>query len=126
MKYNVILFFTLVVFTGALIDMLMNQSTISSANNNISTFMDTEQLTLSNVDLGNNDPIGKSFGGNFLSKPAQFTAWMDSITLNYYWLTDSSIGVIRYMWLAITGAFSIFMALKTAGAILGFLPFRRG
>ena len=126
MKYNVILFFTLVVFVGALIDMLMNQTTITASNSNISMFIDTEQLTLSNVDLGNNDPIGKSFGGNFLSTPAKFTAWMDSITLNYYWLTDSRIGVIRYLWLAVTGALGVFMALKTAGAILNFLPFRRG
>tara|TARA_R100000808_G_scaffold24926_1_gene59438 strand:+ start:11108 stop:11488 length:381 start_codon:yes stop_codon:yes gene_type:complete len=126
MKFNVILFFTLVVFAGAMIDMLANQTTTTSANSQINEFVGPEQLTLADVDLGDNDPIGKTFGGNFLQSPAKFNAWMDSITLNYYWLTESRIGILRYFWNAVTSAFGLFMALKTAGAILNFLPFRRG
>jgi len=85
--------------------------------------MNTNALTLADVQLGSGNPIGSEFGGNILMTPTKFKAWTSSLSLNYSWLVESDFSVIRYIYMAFASSFAIFLGLKAAAAILNFLPF---
>ncbi len=125
-NWTPILFFSLVVLGAAFIDMILAGTgltdftiTQNQSYNNITG------LTLADVQLGEDNPIGSKFGGNILMKPFAFVAWINSLTLNYSWLNGGGISVIRYIWLSVVGAYAIFASIKAAASILQFLPFRR-
>ena len=111
-----VLFFSLIDIGAAFIDMIMQQTGLTEGAAAINESMQVTSLTLSDVNLGENNPIGSAFGGNILMTPFTFMSWLKSLTLDYSWLNNSSFGVIRYV---------MFAGMKAAAAILQFLPFRR-
>jgi|TARA_R100001594_G_C4015439_1_gene257947 hypothetical protein len=120
-----VLFFSLIVIGAAFIDMIMQQTGLTEGAAAINESMQVTSLTLSDVNLGENNPIGSAFGGNILMTPFTFMSWLKSLTLDYSWLNNSSFGVIRYVWLGVLSAYVMFAGMKAAAAILQFLPFRR-
>lgn len=122
-SWSVLLFFTLIVGGGAAIDMLAAGTTLTDSANNLNPVMNANQLSLSDVSLGENNPIGQSFGGNILISPTEFRAWVNSIFLNYSWLDAPNTRFIIYAWRLIASAFMLFMGVKAAAGILSFLPF---
>ena len=124
-SWTPILFFSLIVVGAAFIDMIMQTTGLTDSANQLNQSKQVTSLSLSDVQLGENNPIGSSFGGNFLMTPFSFMSWLKSLTLNYSWLNNGSIGIIRYVWLGILSAYTMFAGIKTAAAILQFLPFRR-
>ena len=92
-SWSVLLFFSLVVIGGALIDMLAAGTGLTDTANNLNPLINSNQLTLSDVSLGENNPIGQSFGGNILISPSEFKAWVNSIFMNYSWLEAPNIKV---------------------------------
>jgi hypothetical protein len=105
--------------------MIMQQTGLTEGAAAINESMQVTSLTLSDVNLGENNPIGSAFGGNILMTPFTFMSWLKSLTLDYSWLNNSSFGVIRYVWLGVLSAYVMFAGMKAAAAILQFLPFRR-
>ena len=124
-SWTPILFFSLIVVGAAFIDMIMQTTGLTDSANQLNQSMQVTALSLSDVQLGENNPIGSSFGGNILMTPLTFMSWLKSLTLNYSWLNNGSFGIIRYVYLGILSAYTMFAAIKTAAAILQFLPFRR-
>jgi len=124
-SWTPILFFSLIVVGAAFIDMIMQTTGLTDSANQLNQSMQVTALSLSDVQLGENNPIGSSFGGNILMSPFEFMSWLKSLTLNYSWLNNGSFGIIRYVYLGILSAYTMFAAIKTAAAILQFLPFRR-
>ncbi len=124
-SWTPILFFSLIVVGAAFIDMIMQTTGLTDSANQLNQSMQVTALSLSDVQLGENNPIGSSFGGNILMTPFSFMSWLKSLTLNYSWLNNGSFGVIRYVYLGILSAYTMFAGIKTAAAILQFLPFRR-
>ena len=124
-SWTPILFFSLIVVGAAFIDMIMQTTGLTDSANQLNQSMQVTSLSLSDVQLGENNPIGSSFGGNILMTPFTFMSWLKSLTLNYSWLNNGSFGIIRYVYLGILSAYTMFAAIKTAAAILQFLPFRR-
>ena len=124
-SWTPILFFSLIVVGAAFIDMIMQTTGLTDSANQLNQSMQVTSLSLSDVQLGENNPIGSSFGGNILMSPFEFMSWLKSLTLNYSWLNNGSFGIIRYVYLGILSAYTMFAAIKTAAAILQFLPFRR-
>tara|TARA_R100000808_G_scaffold20658_1_gene44647 strand:+ start:9097 stop:9477 length:381 start_codon:yes stop_codon:yes gene_type:complete len=120
-----VLFFSLIVIGAAFIDMIMQQTGLTEGAAAINESMQVTSLTLSDVNLGENNPIGSALGGNILLYPFTFMSWIKSLTLNYSWLNNSSFGVIRYVWLGVLSAYIMFAGIKTAAAVIQFLPFRR-
>ena len=124
-SWTPILFFSLIVVGAAFIDMIMQTTGLTDSANQLHQSMQVTSLSLSDVQLGENNPIGSSFGGNILMTPFTFMSWLKSLTLDYSWLNNGSFGIIRYVWLGILSAYTMFAGIKTAAAILQFLPFRR-
>ena len=124
-SWTPVLFFSLIVVGAAFIDMIMQTTGLTDSANQLNQSMQVTSLSLSDVQLGENNPIGSSFGGNILMSPFEFMSWLKSLTLNYSWLNNGSFGIIRYVYLGILSAYTMFAAIKTAAAILQFLPFRR-
>jgi len=124
-SWTPILFFSLIVVGAAFIDMIMQTTGLTDSANQLNQSMQVTSLSLSDVQLGENNPIGSSFGGNILMTPFTFMSWLKSLTLDYSWLNNGSFGIIRYVWLGILSAYTMFAGIKTAAAILQFLPFRR-
>ena len=124
-SWTPILFFSLIVVGAAFIDMIMQTTGLTDSANQLNQSMQVKSLSLSDVQLGENNPIGSSFGGNILMTPFSFMSWLKSLTLDYSWLNNGSFGIIRYVWLGILSAYTMFAGIKTAAAILQFLPFRR-
>ena len=124
-SWTPILFFSLIVVGAAFIDMIMQTTGLTDGANQLNQSMQVTSLSLSDVQLGENNPIGSSFGGNILMTPFTFMSWLKSLTLDYSWLNNGSFGIIRYVWLGILSAYTMFAGIKTAAAILQFLPFRR-
>jgi len=124
-SWTPILFFSLIVVGAAFIDMIMQTTGLTDSANQLNQSMQVTSLSLSDVQLGENNPIGSSFGGNILMAPFTFMSWLKSLTLDYSWLNNGSFGIIRYVWLGVLSAYIMFAGIKTAAAILQFLPFRR-
>ena len=124
-SWTPILFFSLIVVGAAFIDMIMQTTGLTDGANQLNQSMQVTSLSLSDVQLGENNPIGSSFGGNILMTPFTFMSWLKSLTLDYSWLNNGSFGIIRYVWLGVLSAYTMFAGIKTAAAILQFLPFRR-
>jgi len=124
-SWTPILFFSLIVVGAAFIDMIMQTTGLTDSANQLNQSMQVTALSLSDVQLGESNPIGSSFGGNILMTPFTFMSWLKSLTLDYSWLNNGSFGIIRYVWLGILSAYIMFATIKTAGSILQFLPFRR-
>ena len=124
-SWTPILFFSLIVVGAAFIDMIMQTTGLTDSANQLNQSMQVTSLSLSDVQLGESNPIGSSFGGNILMTPFTFMSWLKSLTLDYSWLNNGSFGIIRYVWLGILSAYTMFAGIKTAAAILQFLPFRR-
>ena len=124
-SWTPILFFSLIVVGAAFIDMIMQTTGLTDSANQLNQSMQVTALSLSDVQLGDNTPIGSSFGGNILMTPFTFMSWLKSLTLDYSWLNNGSFGIIRYVWLGVLSAYTMFAGIKTAAAILQFLPFRR-
>ncbi len=124
-SWTPILFFSLIVVGAAFIDMIMQTTGLTDSANQLNQSMQVTSLSLSDVQLGENNPIGSSFGGNILMTPFTFMSWLKSLTLDYSWLNNGSFGIIRYVWLGVLSAYTMFAGIKTAAAILQFLPFRR-
>jgi hypothetical protein len=124
-SWTPVLFFSLIVVGAAFIDMIMQTTGLTDSANQLNQSMQVTSLSLSDVQLGENNPIGSSFGGNILMTPFTFMSWLKSLTLDYSWLNNGSFGIIRYVWLGILSAYTMFAGIKTAAAILQFLPFRR-
>lgn len=124
-SWTPVLFFSLIVVGAAFIDMIMQTTGLTDGANQLNQSMQVTSLSLSDVQLGENNPIGSSFGGNILMTPFTFMSWLKSLTLDYSWLNNGSFGIIRYVWLGILSAYTMFAGIKTAAAILQFLPFRR-
>ena len=124
-SWTPILFFSLIVVGAAFIDMIMQTTGLTDSANQLNQSMQVTSLSLSDVQLGENNPIGSSFGGNILMTPFTFMSWLKSLTLDYSWLNNGSFGIIRYVWLGVLSAYIMFAGIKTAAAILQFLPFRR-
>lgn len=122
-SWSVLLFFTLIVGGGAAIDMLAAGTTLTDTANNLNPVMNANQLSLSDVSLGENNPIGQSFGGNILISPTQWKAWVNSIFMNYEWLDAPNTRFIIYTWRLIASALMLFLGVKAAAGILSFLPF---
>jgi hypothetical protein len=122
-SWSVLLFFTLIVGGGAAIDMLAAGTTLTDTANNLNPVMNANQLSLSDVSLGENNPIGQSFGGNILISPTQWKAWVNSIFMNYDWLDAPNTRFIIYTWRLIASALMLFLGVKAAAGILSFLPF---
>ena len=122
-SWSVLLFFTLIVGGGAAIDMLAAGTTLTDTSNNLNPVMNANQLSLSDVSLGENNPIGQSFGGNILISPTQWKAWVNSIFMNYEWLDAPNTRFIIYTWRLIASALMLFLGVKAAAGILSFLPF---
>tara|TARA_R100001443_G_scaffold109598_1_gene120987 strand:- start:2743 stop:3129 length:387 start_codon:yes stop_codon:yes gene_type:complete len=122
-SWSVLLFFTLIVGGGAAIDMLAAGTTLTDTSNNLNPVMNANQLSLSDVSLGENNPIGQSFGGNILISPTQWKAWVNSIFMNYEWLDAPNTRFIIYSWRLIASALMLFLGVKAAAGILSFLPF---
>ena len=122
-SWSVLLFFSLVVIGGALIDMLAAGTGLPDTANNLNPLINSNQLTLSDVSLGENNPIGQSFGGNILISPSEFKAWVNSIFMNYEWLDAPNIKVVVYIWRGIASTLMLFLGVKAAAGILSFLPF---
>ena len=124
-SWTPVLFFSLIVVGAAFIDMIMQTTGLTDGANQLNQSMQVTSLSLSDVQLGENNPIGSSFGGNILMTPFTFMSWLKSLTLDYSWLNNGSFGIIRYVWLGVLSAYTMFAGIKTAAAILQFLPFRR-
>ena len=124
-SWTPVLFFSLIVVGAAFIDMIMQTTGLTDSANQLNQSMQVTSLSLSDVQLGDSNPIGSSFGGNILMTPFTFMSWLKSLTLDYSWLNNGSFGIIRYVWLGILSAYTMFAGIKTAAAILQFLPFRR-
>ena len=124
-SWTPVLFFSLIVLGAAFIDMIMQTTGLTDSANQLNQSMQVTSLSLSDVQLGESNPIGSSFGGNILMTPFTFMSWLKSLTLDYSWLNNGSFGIIRYVWLGILSAYTMFAGIKTAAAILQFLPFRR-
>ena len=124
-SWTPVLFFSLIVVGAAFIDMIMQTTGLTDSANQLNQSMQVTSLSLSDVQLGENNPIGSSFGGNILMTPFTFMSWLKSLTLDYSWLNNGSFGIIRYVWLGVLSAYTMFAGIKTAAAILQFLPFRR-
>ena len=124
-SWTPVLFFSLIVVGAAFIDMIMQTTGLTDSANQLNQSMQVTSLSLSDVQLGENNPIVSSFGGNILMTPFTFMSWLKSLTLDYSWLNNGSFGIIRYVWLGILSAYTMFAGIKTAAAILQFLPFRR-
>lgn len=124
-SWTPVLFFSLIVVGAAFIDMIMQTTGLTDSANQLNQSMQVTSLSLSDVQLGESNPIGSSFGGNILMTPFTFMSWLKSLTLDYSWLNNGSFGIIRYVWLGILSAYTMFAGIKTAAAILQFLPFRR-
>ena len=124
-SWTPVLFFSLIVVGAAFIDMIMQTTGLTDSANQLNQSMQVTALSLSDVQLGESNPIGSSFGGNILMTPFTFMSWLKSLTLDYSWLNNGSFGIIRYVWLGILSAYIMFATIKTAGSILQFLPFRR-
>ena len=124
-SWTPILFFSLIVVGAAFIDMIMQTTGLTDSSNQLNQSMQVTALSLSDVQLGESNPMGSSFGGNILITPFTFMSWLKSLTLDYSWLNNGSFGIIRYVWLGILSAYIMFATIKTAGSILQFLPFRR-
>ena len=124
-SWTPVLFFSLIVVGAAFIDMIMQTTGLTDSANQLNQSMQVTALSLSDVQLGENNPIGSSFGGNILMTPFTFMSWLKSLTLDYSWLNNGSFGIIRYVWLGVLSAYTMFAGIKTAAAILQFLPFRR-
>ena len=124
-SWTPILFFSLIVVGAAFIDMIMQTTGLTDGANQLNQSMQVTSLSLSDVQLGESNPIGSSFGGNILMTPFTFMSWLKSLTLDYSWLNNGSFGIIRYVWLGVLSAYTMFAGIKTAAAILQFLPFRR-
>ena len=124
-SWTPILFFSLIVVGAAFIDMIMQTTGLTDSANQLNQSMQVTSLSLSDVQLGEANPIGSAFGGNILMAPFTFMSWLKSLTLDYSWLNNGSFGIIRYVWLGVLSAYTMFAGIKTAAAILQFLPFRR-
>ena len=124
-SWTPVLFFSLIVVGAAFIDMIMQTTGLTDSANQLNQSMQVTSLSLSDVQLGESNPIGSSFGGNILMTPFTFMSWLKSLKLDYSWLNNGSFGIIRYVYLGILSAYTMFAAIKTAAAILQFLPFRR-
>ena len=124
-SWTPVLFFSLIVVGAAFIDMIMQTTGLTDSANQLNQSMQVTSLSLSDVQLGESNPIGSSFGANILMTPFTFMSWLKSLTLDYSWLNNGSFGIIRYVWLGILSAYTMFAGIKTAAAILQFLPFRR-
>ena len=124
-SWTPVLFFSLILVGAAFIDMIMQTTGLTDSANQLNQSMQVTSLSLSDVQLGESNPIGSSFGGNILMTPFTFMSWLKSLTLDYSWLNNGSFGIIRYVWLGILSAYTMFAGIKTAAAILQFLPFRR-
>ena len=87
-SWTPVLFFSLIVVGAAFIDMIMQTTGLTDGANQLNQSMQVTSLSLSDVQLGENNPIGSSFGGNILMTPFTFMSWLKSLTLDYSWLNN--------------------------------------